>query len=157
MSEEDKLVASEYFFIEHQPVNWEDISVQVRSDLDFVPDILTDAELYVVNVLLSSGPLSARGTWDNITYEELRYRLKDPEVDYPAYRTVKNSLEKLVENGVVCIRPSNKGNTDKLYTINPKFKKQWKARREEIKSNNVSGELSRKTLHFYRIRGDVNE
>jgi DNA-binding PadR family transcriptional regulator len=170
MSEADELPKNESLFIEQKPVNWEDISAQQRSDLDFVPDVLTDAEIQVINVLVSSGALSAREIWNkiskliyksnkneksvDISYEELRDRLKDDEISHPSYHTVKKSLDTLVENGVVSTRPSNKGNTDRLYTINPKFKKQWRTRRNKIKSNNIWLSMSDRTLDFYKIIRD---
>lgn len=168
MSEAEELPENESLFIEQRPVSWEDISAEERPDLDFVPDVLTDTEIQVINVLVSSGALSAREIWNkiskliykskkdkesvNINYKELREKLKDEEISHPSYHTVKKSLDTLLENGVVSTRPSNKGNTDKLYTINPKFKKQWRARRRDISRKNQWASMSDRTLDFYKIK-----
>jgi len=167
MNSPEDISQEKTLFIEVQPVKWQDISAEERSDLDFIPDILTDTEVQCINVLTSSGAISARELWNRISeniyksenglddvdadYDELQDILKEEDIDHPSYHTVKNSLSTLVENGVVTTRPSNKGNTDKLYTINPRFKKVWRNRRREIRSNNEWMSLSDRAVDFYMI------
>lgn len=155
MAQENKS-DSEYFF-ESRPVNWDEIGEEVRKNLDFMVDYLTDLELFVIQYLSNNGPTSARELWNNwceqiyqensdklensVTgenksktdyFDEVRDTLKKNDVSYESYHTIKKTLESLQGLGLVSTRPSNRGNAADLYVINPKFKEVWRNRKHDI-------------------------
>jgi|GEM_PF-6538687 hypothetical protein len=167
MNDSKDIDQQENLFIDVQQVKWNEISVKQQSDLDFIPDMLTDTELRCLEVLLSSGAISAREVWNRVSeriyklengledveadYDELQDILQDEDIDHPSYYSVKKGLTALVENGLSGTRPPNKGNTDKLYTVNPQFKKVWRNRRTKMTQDDQWSSMSRRCIEFYRI------
>ena len=163
----------EKFFIDSKPVNWDDIGDPERQNLDFVPDILTDTELTIFRVLVYLGPHSTRNIWNRVcehifgeeleieetsrSYDEIRDIMSDRDIKFPSYHTVKKSLHTMNENGMITTRPSNKGNTDELYTINPKFKKVWRKRRNQIIENKKLDQLNPRAIKFYNIQATEDD
>lgn len=175
MNKEDEDTKEKSLFIERRPVKWGNLTDEEHKDLDFLADMMTDEEINTLQVLISGGPKSKRAVWnkycekiseleslgvdptglsDSDYYKAIRAKLSQQDINFPSYHTIENTLETLKNNGILTTRPSNKGNTGDLYLVNPRFKKAWEKRRNEIKAKNQWLSSSDRVIEFYLINKD---
>jgi hypothetical protein len=82
-------------------------------------------------------------------FEEIERAFSYTDLGKPAYETILNNLETLESQNLVMRRDGKGVNAKYLWTLNPRFLKMYRKRREQIKDNFES--LGQRTLKFYNI------